>query len=126
MKHLKKFKFFESSHNLTEIEDILKDFTDSGHRVDISNHLFNDYDRLQVFITFLDESGNQTSSNLSDYSESLGHLISYLESDEWNLSSSWMMVKGESGRIQPTVFKLDLNNHTDEVKRIELRFDKYK
>ena len=130
MKYLKGYKIFESKYNLSELEDILRDITDSGHRVDITVHEFSDYDRLDVFITFLDESGNQSSVNLKEYSGSIGHLISQLESEDWKVSSSWMILDNVVGK--PSVFKLgravelDLDERTFNVKRIELRFDKFK
>ena len=130
MKYLKGYKIFESKYNLSELEDILRDITDSGHRVDITIHEFSDYDRLDVFITFLDESGNQSSVNLKEYTGSIGHLISKLESEDWNVSSSWMILDNEVGK--PSVFKLGravelkLDERTYNVKRIELRFDKFK
>jgi hypothetical protein len=130
MKYLKGYKIFESKYNLSELEDILRDITDSGHRVDITVHEFSDYDRLDVFITFVDESGNQSSVNLKEYSGSIGHLISQLESEDWKVSSSWMILDNAVGK--PSVFKLgravelDLDERTFNVKRIELRFDKFK
>ncbi len=130
MKYLKGYKIFESKYNLSELEDILRDITDSGHRVDITVHEFSDYDRLDVFITFVDESGNQSSVNLKEYSGSIGHLISQLESEDWKVSSSWMILDNVVGK--PSVFKLgravelDLDERTFNVKRIELRFDKFK
>jgi hypothetical protein len=130
MKYLKGYKIFESKYNLSELEDILRDITDSGHRVDITVHEFSDYDRLDVFITFVDESGNQSSVNLKEYSGSIGHLISQLEYEDWKVSSSWMILDNAVGK--PSVFKLgravelDLDERTFNVKRIELRFDKFK
>ena len=130
MKYLKGYKIFESKYNLSELEDILRDITDSGHRVDITVHEFSDYDRLDVFITFVDESGNQSSVNLKEYSGSIGHLISQLESEDWKVSSSWMILDNAVGKL--SVFKLgravelDLDERTFNVKRIELRFDKFK
>lgn len=124
MKYLKGYKIFEAKYNLSEIEDILRDITDSGHRVDITVHEFSDYDRLQVFITFLDESGNQSSVNFKEYSGSIGHLISQLEYEDWKVSSSWMIIDAEVGK--PSVFKFDLDERTYNAKRIELRFDKFK
>lgn len=130
MKYLKGYKIFESKYNLSELEDILRDITDSGHRVDITVHEFSDYDRLDVFITFVDESGNQSSVNLKEYSGSIGHLISQLEYEDWKVSSSWMILDNVVGK--PSVFKLgravelDLDERTFNVKRIELRFDKFK
>ena len=103
MKYLKGYKIFESKYNLSELEDILRDITDSGHRVDITVHEFSDYDRLDVFITFVDESGNQSSVNLKEYSGSIGHLISQLESEDWKVSSSWMILDNAVGK--PSVFK---------------------
>lgn len=129
MKYLKGYKLFESYSELElEIEDVLRDVSDSGHRLDITVHEFSDYDRLDVFITFLDESGNQSSVNLKEYSGSIGHLISKLESEDWKVSSSWMILDNRN----PSVFKLgravelDLDERTYNVKRIELRFDKFK
>ncbi len=130
MKYLKGYKLFESfiSELELEIKDILRDVSDSGHRLDITVHEFSDYDRLDVFITFLDENGNQSSVNLKEYSGSIGHLISQLESEDWKVSSSWMILDNRN----PSVFKLgravelDLDERTYNVKRIELRFDKFK
>jgi hypothetical protein len=132
MRYLKDYKLFESSIGELELEikDILRDVSDSGHRLDITIHEFSDYDRLDVFITFLDESGNQSSVNLKEYTGSIGHLISKLESEDWNVSSSWMILDNEVGK--PSVFKLGravelkLDERTYNVKRIELRFDKFK
>jgi hypothetical protein len=124
MKYLKGYKIFESKYNLSELEDILRDITDSGHRVDTTVREFSDYDRLDVFITFLDESGNQSSVNLKEYSGSIGHLISQLEYEDWKVSSSWMILDTEVGK--PSVFKFELDERTYNVKRIELRFDKFK
>lgn len=125
MKYLKGYKIFESfiSELELEIKDILRDVSDSAHRVDVNVREFSDYDRLDVFITFLDESGNQSFANLKEYSGSIGHLISQLESEDWNVSSSWMILDTEVGK--PSVFKLNLEG-TYSVKRIELRFDKFK
>ena len=132
MRYLKDYKLFESSIGELELEikDILRDVSDSGHRLDITIHELSDYDRLDVFITFLDESGNQSSVNLKEYTGSIGHLISKLESEDWNVSSSWMILDNEVGK--PSVFKLGravelkLDERTYNVKRIELRFDKFK
>ena len=132
MRYLKDYKLFESSIGELELEikDILRDVSDSGHRLDITIHEFSDYDRLDVFITFLDESGNQSSVNLKEYSGSIGHLISQLEYEDWKVSSSWMILDNAVGK--PSVFKLGravelkLDERTYNVKRIELRFDKFK
>ena len=132
MKYLKGYKLFESfiSELELEIKDILRDVSDSGHRLDIIVREFSDYDRLDVFITFLDESGNQSSVNLKEYSGSIGHLISKLESEDWKVNSSWVILYNEVGK--PSVFKLgravdlDLDERTYNAKRIELRFDKFK
>jgi len=53
-----------------------------------------------------------------------------LESEDWKVSSSWMILDNAVGK--PSVFKLgravelDLDERTFNVKRIELRFDKFK
>ncbi len=128
MKYLKGYKIFESKYNLSDLEDILRDITDSGHRVDITVHEFSDYDRLDVFITFVDESGNQSSVNLKEYSGSIGHLISQLESEDWKVSSSWMILDNKYSSVFKLgrAVELDLDERTYNVKRIELRFDKFK
>jgi len=96
--------------------------------VDITVHEFSDYDRLDVFITFVDESGNQSSVNLKEYSGSIGHLISQLESEDWKVSSSWMILDNKYSSVFKLgrAVELDLDERTFNVKRIELRFDKFK
>ena len=130
MRYLKDYKLFESSIGELELEikDILRDVSDSGHRLDITIHEFSDYDRLDVFITFVDESGNQSSVNLKEYSGSIGHLISQLESEDWKVSSSWMILDNKYSSVFKLgrAVELDLDERTYNVKRIELRFDKFK
>ena len=125
MKYLKGYKIFESKYNLSDLEDILRDITDSGHRVDITVHEFSDYDRLDVFITFLDSMGNRSTSDISEYVDCLKHLISHLNSEGWIMDSGWTIMYDDNS-IQPIIRELDLNDTKSIFRRVELRFDKFK
>lgn len=125
MKYLKGYKLFESSISELEIEDILRDVSDSGHRLDITVHEFSDYDRLNVFITFLDSMGNKSTSDISEYVDCLKHLISHLNSEGWIMDSGWTIMYDDDS-IHPIIRELDFNDTKSIFRRVELRFDKFK
>lgn len=114
MNHLKSYKIFESIESIKiEVKDILSELEDSGHDLQTNLFDFKEYYRLDVFINF------QTPIYTSEFRNSIDHLISYLEAEDWKLNSSY-------GINHQRVGQLDLSDQKAEFKRIELRFDKYK
>ena len=120
MKHLKSYKIFESNE-LVEVEDILVDIKDAGHDITTTIHNFSDYDRMDVFINF------SPSVYMSEFKDSISHLLSKLESEDWYISSQWTIEDQEDTLPwKPSaIFRLDLGSDK-KIKRIELRFDKFK
>ena len=120
MKHLKSYKIFESNE-LVNIEDILSDIKDAGHDIQTTIHNFSDYDRLDVFINF------SPSVYISEFKDSINHLLSQLESEDWHMSSQWTIEdETHQNDWRPSrAYKLDLDSDR-RIKRIELRFDKFK
>lgn len=124
MKHLKSYKIFESIESIKiEVKDILSELEDSGHDLQTNLFDFKEYYRLDVFINF------QSPIYTSEFRNSIDHLISYLEAEDWKLNSSY----GINHQVFHLPFEssirvrqLDLSDQKAEFKRIELRFDKYK
>lgn len=119
MKYLKSYKIFESVESIeTEVKDILSELEDSGH--DLHTNLFNfkEYYRLDVFINF------SPSVYISEFKDTIDHLLSQLESEDWKISSQWSIedVEGFPGLYH----RLDGLSDNSKIKRIELRFDKFK
>jgi hypothetical protein len=120
MRIIKSYKIFESNE-LVEVEDILVDIKDSGHDIHTTIHNFSDYDRMDVFINF------SPSVYISEFKDSISHLLSKLESEDWHISSQWIIEDQENSLPwKPSaIFRLDLDSDK-RIKRIELRFDKFK
>lgn len=117
MKHLKSYKIFESIESIKiEVKDILSELEDSGHDLQTNLFDFKEYYRLDVFINF------QSPIYTSEFRNSIDHLISYLEAEDWKLNSSY----GINHQVFHLLRQLDLSDQKAEFKRIELRFDKYK
>lgn len=134
MKYLKPYEEYEF---LEKVKDPIRDIIDDGHDVYCGLHEFKEYIRLDVFITFLDSEGNQSHENLKNYGGLFEHLISELESQDWHLNSAISIIHkddNKSGREgvhtvyarRLTLLQLDTNDHTTEIRRIEIRFDLYK
>ena len=123
MKYLKSYKIFESNE-LVNIEDILSDIKDAGHDVHTTIHNFSDYDRLDVFINF------SPSVYISEFKDPISHLLSQIESEDWKISSQWAIEDVEDQKTLPWkpsgVIRLDDLSDNSKIKRIELRFDKFK
>ena len=133
MKFIKSKKIFESNISIeTEVEDILKEITDSGHDLHIKVFNFRDHDRIDIFINFLNKFGNQTETDISVWFDLISHLFSYLESEGWNLHSSHVINDEKIGQEGLTDFyksvtsNLDLSETSKMCKRLEIRFDKFK
>ena len=133
MKFIKSKKIFESNISIeTEVEDILKEITDSSHDLHIKISNFRDHDRIDIFINFLNKFGNQTETDISVWFDLISHLFSYLESEGWNLHSSHVINDEKIGQEGPSDFyrsvitNLDLNETSKMCKRLEIRFDKFK
>lgn len=108
MNHLKSYKIFESIDSIKiEVKDILSELEDSGHDLQIDIFDYKEYYRLQVFINF-----QPPIIYTSEFRNSIDHLTSYLESEGWNSKRQWI--------LPIPLFDFD------KVKRIELRFDKFK
>ena len=123
MKYLKPYEEYEF---LEKVKDPIRDIIDDGHDVYCGLHEFKEYIRLDVFITFLDSEGNQSHENLKNYGGLFEHLISELESQDWHLNSALSIIHKDDNKSGPTVLQLDTNDHTTEIRRIEIRFDLYK
>lgn len=124
MKYLKSYKIFESVDSIeTEVKDILSELEDSGH--DLHTNLFNfkEYYRLDVFINF------SPSVYISEFKDTIDHLLSQLESEDWRISSQWSIEDVEDKNPlpwKPSGIRLDGLSDNSKIKRIELRFDKFK
>lgn len=123
MKYLKPYGEYEF---LEKVKDPIRDIIYDGHDVYCGLHEFKEYIRLDVFISFLDNEGNQSHENLKNYGGLFEHLISELESQDWHLNSAVSVIHKDDNKLDPTVLQLDTNDHTTEIRRIELRFDLYK
>ncbi len=121
MRIIKSYKVFESN-DVVEVEDILTDIKDAGHDISATIHNFSEYDRMQVFINFT------PSVYMSEFKDSISHLLSKLESEDWHISSQWT-IEDQEDSLPPwkpsAIFRLDLDSDK-KIKRIELRFDKFK
>ncbi len=121
MRIIKSYKLFESN-DVVEVEDILTDIKDAGHDIHTTIHNFIDYDRMDVFINF------SPSVYMSEFKDSINHLLSKLESEDWHISSQWTIEDSREDEISwrpSSAYKLDLDSDR-RIKRIELRFDKFK
>jgi hypothetical protein len=124
VKYLKSYKIFESVDSIeTEVKDILSELEDSGH--DLHTNLFNfkEYYRLDVFINF------SPSVYISEFKDTIDHLLSQLESEDWRISSQWSIEDVEDQNPlpwKPSGIRLDGLSDNSKIKRIELRFDKFK
>jgi len=123
MKHLKSYKIFESN-DMVNIEDILSDIKDAGHDIQTNLFDFKEYYRLDVFINF------SPSVYISEFKDSIDHLLSHLESEDWKISSQWSIEDVGDQKTLPWkpsgAIRLDGVSGNVKIKRIELRFDKFK
>ena len=77
MKHLKKYKLFESfNENINELNDILLELTDLGYSVDIQEMKEN----IRVFVGHLSKS-----FTYDDVKEVFERMIDYMESEDFNI-----------------------------------------
>jgi hypothetical protein len=126
MKYLKSYKIFESN-STSDIEDILQDIKDDGHDIQVDIFNFEGFDRLGVFINFINSTGDPI--DISEYQGILKHLVSFIENDGWvysdsGLNSRTLITYTDQGGL--LIKTLDLDKIEDKVKRLEFRFDKYK
>jgi hypothetical protein len=120
VKYLKSYKIFESVDSIeTEVKDILSELEDSGH--DLHTNLFNfkEYYRLDVFINF------SPSVYISEFKDTIDHLLSQLESEDWRISSQWSIEDVGEHELPRSQSGICISDNS-KIKRIELRFDKFK
>ena len=125
MKYIKSYKIFESVESIeTEVKDILSELEDSGHDLHTNLFDFKEYYRLDVFINF------SPSVYISEFKDTIDHLLSQLESEDWRISSQWSIEDVEDQNPLPWkpsgAIRLDGLSDNSKIKRIELRFDKFK
>jgi hypothetical protein len=125
VKYLKSYKIFESVDSIeTEVKDILSELEDSGHDLHTNLFDFKEYYRLDVFINF------SPSVYISEFKDSIDHLLSKLESEDWRISSQWSIEDVEDQNPLPWkpsgAIRLDGLSDNIKIKIIELRFDKFK
>ena len=78
---------------------------------------------MDVFINF------SPSVYISEFKDTIDHLLSQLESEDWRISSQWSIEDVEDQNPLPWkssgAIRLDVSDNS-KIKRIELRFDKFK
>jgi len=122
VRYIKSYKIFESVESIeTEVKDILSELEDSGHDLHTNLFDFKEYYRLDVFINF------SPSVYISEFKDSIDHLLSQLESEDWKISSQWSIEDVGDHPWKPSgATRLDDLSDNSKIKRIELRFDKFK